>query len=117
VKQEAKWRVGRRWSPGGARRGQQEFARHRRERSGRQRHRGLRALSPLAPAAGQEPPAGRFQIAGIPGHAYVLDTATGQVWETFGAAGTGSSDGDFKSPKLKGTLQPGRCLAVPAEVR
>jgi hypothetical protein len=54
------------------------------------------------PAAGQEPPAGRFQIAGIPGHAYVLDTATGQVWETFGAAGTGSSDGDFKSPKPKG---------------
>jgi hypothetical protein len=44
---------------------------------------------------------GRFQVAGVPGHAYVLDTATGQVWETFATESQGSSDMDFKERKLK----------------
>jgi hypothetical protein len=45
------------------------------------------------------PQAGRYQMAGVPGHAYVIDTATGQVWERFAVASEGSSDQDFKKPK------------------
>jgi len=52
-------------------------------------------------AASVFPPVGRFQMAGIPGHAYVVDTATGQVWEDFATAGSGSNDAEFKRPKLK----------------
>jgi hypothetical protein len=44
---------------------------------------------------------GRFQIAGVPGHVYVLDTATGQVWEAYASTGSGSTDSDFKQPKVK----------------
>ncbi|ADG68996.1 hypothetical protein Plim_3182 [Planctopirus limnophila DSM 3776] len=44
---------------------------------------------------------GRYQIAGIPGHAYVLDTATGQVWEDFAPTSEGARDHEFKRVKLK----------------
>ncbi|QDV31963.1 hypothetical protein Spb1_39100 [Planctopirus ephydatiae] len=44
---------------------------------------------------------GRYQIAGIPGHAYVLDTATGQVWEDFASSSEGARDSEFKRVKLK----------------
>ena len=44
---------------------------------------------------------GRFQMGGVPGHAYVIDTATGQVWEDFASAGQGTNDPDFKKPKVK----------------
>lgn len=44
---------------------------------------------------------GRYQIAGIPGHAYVLDTATGQVWEAYAGASGGATDQNFKVTKLK----------------
>jgi hypothetical protein len=44
---------------------------------------------------------GRFQIGTNLGHTYVIDTATGQVWETFVSANQGSNDADFKSPKVK----------------
>ena len=47
------------------------------------------------------PPVGRFQMSGVPGHAYVVDTVTGQVWEDFASSGQGSSDSEFKKPKLK----------------
>ncbi|MBX7102813.1 MAG: hypothetical protein K1X57_01950 [Gemmataceae bacterium] len=47
------------------------------------------------------PPVGRYQMSGVPGHAYVIDTVTGQVWEDFASSGQGSSDSDFKKPKLK----------------
>jgi hypothetical protein len=55
---------------------------------------------PQAPAPAG-PQAGRFQMGGVPGHAYVLDTATGQVWEDFAPAGQGSSSADFSKPKVK----------------
>jgi len=44
---------------------------------------------------------GRYQIAGIPGHAYVLDTATGQVWEDYAPTNEGIRDQQFKQIKLK----------------
>ena len=47
------------------------------------------------------PQVGRYQMGGVPGHAYVIDTATGQVWEDFATASQGSSDPDFKKPKVK----------------
>jgi hypothetical protein len=62
-------------------------------------------------------PIGRFQIAGIPGHAYVLDTATGQVWERFDTASSGSSSKDFLEPKIKGEAQaPGATAGRPPVV-
>jgi hypothetical protein len=54
---------------------------------------------PASPPAGQDPPLGRFQIAGSPGHAFVLDTATGQVWEKFEGEGGGNNDQGFTEPK------------------
>jgi hypothetical protein len=53
------------------------------------------------PAEPQAAQVGRFQMGGVPGHAYVIDTVTGQVWETFATAGEGTSDPDFKRPKVK----------------
>lgn len=47
------------------------------------------------------PQVGRFQMGGVPGHAYVIDTATGQVWEDFASTGQGVNDADFKKPKVK----------------
>jgi hypothetical protein len=47
------------------------------------------------------PQVGRYQMAGVPSHAYVIDTATGQVWEDFATTGQGSSDAEFKKPKVK----------------
>jgi hypothetical protein len=44
---------------------------------------------------------GRYQMGGVPGHAYVIDTATGQVWEDFAPAGQGSSHPNFNKPKVK----------------
>jgi hypothetical protein len=55
---------------------------------------------PAAPSA-SGPYVGRYQMSGVPGHAYVLDTATGQVWEDFATATQGSSDRDFKKAKVK----------------
>ena len=56
------------------------------------------AAQPAAPPATQ---AGRFQMASAAGHVYVLDTATGQVWESFVSSNEGSTDKDFKDPKVK----------------
>ncbi len=47
------------------------------------------------------PQLGRYQMGGVPGHAYVIDTATGQVWEDFTLPTAGSSDPDFKKAKVK----------------
>ena len=47
------------------------------------------------------PQMGRYQMRGVPGHAYVIDTATGQVWEDFATPSSGRSDPDFKKPKVK----------------
>ncbi len=45
--------------------------------------------------------AGRFQLSTNEGHAFVLDTVTGQVWEKFEPTGAGDGDADFGNPKLK----------------
>lgn len=42
-----------------------------------------------------------YQMDGVPGHAYVIDTQTGQVWEQFASDSSGSSDSGFKTPKPK----------------
>lgn len=55
---------------------------------------------PAAPLA-SGPQVGRFQMSGVPGHAYVIDTATGRVWEDFAPANQGSPDPDFKGSKAK----------------
>jgi hypothetical protein len=44
---------------------------------------------------------GRFQVGGVPGHAYILDTATGEIWESFANPNQGSDTANFRSPKLK----------------
>jgi hypothetical protein len=44
---------------------------------------------------------GRFQMGSVTGHAYVIDTTTGQVWEEFSMPNGGSSDAEFKKPKIK----------------
>ncbi len=44
---------------------------------------------------------GRFQMVGVPGHTYVLDTVTGQVWEDFAVPSQGRTDDDFKAVKVK----------------
>ena len=59
------------------------------------------SLRPTSQPPAQEPPFGRFQIAGSPGHAFVLDTATGQVWENFEPEAMGSGDAGFLLPKPK----------------
>lgn len=60
------------------------------------------ALAPRLPVP--VPPGtqiGKYQMGGVPGHAYVLDTTTGQVWEDFASVGQGSSDPEFRKPKVK----------------
>lgn len=56
----------------------------------------------LAPRPSETPSTqvGRFQMSGVPGHAYVIDTATGQVWEDFASPSQGTSDQEFKRPKV-----------------
>lgn len=44
---------------------------------------GLLTTRPHADSNGGQVVVGRYQIAGVPGHAFVLDTATGRVWEKF----------------------------------
>ncbi len=48
-----------------------------------------------------EGPIGRFQFGSVTGHAYVLDTMTGQVWETFASSSGGPVMQDFYSNKVK----------------
>lgn len=55
----------------------------------------------LVPQPQSQPQTGRFQMYGVPSHAYVIDTTTGQVWQDFATTGSGSSDRDFTLAKLK----------------
>jgi hypothetical protein len=41
---------------------------------------------------------GRYQMGSTPGHAYVLDTATGEVWEQF-ATPNSEADSGFRKRK------------------
>ncbi len=45
-------------------------------------------------------PNGRFEIAVRDNHAYVLDSATGQVWERFILSNQGQTSKNFKSAKV-----------------
>ena len=61
------------------------------------------APSPPEPGR-QSTVVGRFEIAGIPGlkgHAYVLDTATGRVWEKEATESGGGRELDFGSVKVE----------------
>lgn len=42
---------------------------------------------------------GRYQLGAHPGHVYVIDTFTGQVWERFNPEGSGENDSNWKKPK------------------
>lgn len=56
-------------------------------------------LSPFFKQSTIQP--GRFQMYGVPGHAYIYDTVTGQVWEDFATPSSGRSSDNFNSPKIK----------------
>jgi len=43
---------------------------------------------------------GRFQMSGVPGHAFVIDTFTGKVWQKYATTHQGSTSPDFLNPKL-----------------
>lgn len=51
----------------------------------------ITSYAPFAP--------GRYQMTANVGHAYVLDTATGQVWEQYAPANSGFNDSEFRQPK------------------
>lgn len=48
-----------------------------------------------------EPQIGRFQIEKDGNHAYVIDTATGEVWQQHALPSRGSNSTGFSEPKLK----------------
>lgn len=48
--------------------------------------RGLATQSIESAAAARD--VGRYQIVGVPGHAFILDTATGRAWEKFAPEGS-----------------------------
>jgi hypothetical protein len=48
----------------------------------------------LGAAAKTTGPVGRFQITGIQSHAFVIDTATGQVWRGYFPPAGGNTDGE-----------------------
>jgi len=48
---------------------------------------------------------GRFVIETNEAHAFVLDTATGQVWEKFTPSSQGQTDNEFARPKLHPALK------------
>ncbi len=52
-------------------------------------------------AGGRASQPGRYSVAVGGGHAFILDTATGQAWEKFTLASEGNSSPDFLEPKLK----------------
>ena len=52
------------------------------------------------------PAAGRFTMVTNEAHAYVLDTATGQVWERFAPTGSGFDSNNFHEPKIKPSKAP-----------
>ena len=54
----------------------------------------------LGAARNDSPKVGRFQIETNEDHVFVVDTATGQVWEKFVAGGQGTKSQDFMDPKL-----------------
>ena len=59
------------------------------------------ALVPRPQASAAATQVGRFQMSGVPGHAYVIDTTTGQVWEKVATTGEGTTDQDFRTSKVK----------------
>ncbi len=56
------------------------------------------ALTAVLGAASKEK-TGRFQFATNPGHAFVFDTQTGQVWEKFEGSSGGDNTSGFNEPK------------------
>ena len=58
-------------------------------------------FSLLAAANQTATPVGRFAIQIRDGHAMVLDTSTGQVWERLVIPGSGQTSTNFSQPKVK----------------
>ena len=59
-------------------------------------------LVPQSQAPGPtDPQVGRFQIRGISDHMYVIDTATGQVWDRFVSSNSGDPNPSWVNPKVE----------------
>ena len=54
----------------------------------------------LGAARNDSPQAGRFQIEANNNYVFVIDTATGQVWEKFAVAKQDTKSQNFMDPKL-----------------
>jgi hypothetical protein len=48
-----------------------------------------------------DPQLGRFQIRGISDHMYVIDTATGEVWDRYVSSGGGDTSPSWVNPKVE----------------
>ena len=53
------------------------------------------------PPGPTDPQVGRFQIRGISNHMYVIDTATGQVWDRFVSSSGGETSPSWVNPKVE----------------
>ena len=60
---------------------------------------GMGAILALGASRTDEPKLGRYQITTSDTRAYIIDTATGRVWEKFTDRSAGSTDPDFKTAK------------------
>lgn len=59
-------------------------------------------LVPQSQAPGPtDPQLGRFQIGGLSNHMYVIDTATGQVWDRFVSSDGGETSPSWVNPKVE----------------
>jgi len=56
---------------------------------------------PCTPATASCNCSPRFQVSVGANHAFIIDTTTGQTWETYLASNSGSTSGDFRKAKLK----------------
>jgi hypothetical protein len=61
---------------------------------------GLLMAGVLGASLAQEQVSGRFQMQTNEGHAFVLDTRTGEVWEKFEGTSGGDDSADFLNPKI-----------------
>lgn len=61
---------------------------------------GIAAVLAIGASSSTPHPLGRYQIGGTASHAFVIDTATGQVWSKFTPQQSGETSGEFAKPKL-----------------
>lgn len=62
---------------------------------------GVVVMLTLGAAGGGAVSSQRYQVAGTHSHAVIVNTETGQAWTAFLAPGSGKTDPDFQSTKLR----------------